>query len=149
MWVCPTIGVIVQQNRKSPSTVLTAHNSTGNRTFMCNNSIYLWFICFPWWSIDELENLNADRTTVCFEPWWKLRARLGFRKTGLSPPVFLYWPFQGGTSVVIPYCYLFLLSVFILWFSYYDSAIFCKFYVAEWPPIWERAVHSVFRECLS
>ena len=28
--------MVVQQNRKSPSTVLTAHNSTGNRTFMCN-----------------------------------------------------------------------------------------------------------------
>ena len=27
-------------------------------------SIYLWFICFPWWSIDELENLHADRTTM-------------------------------------------------------------------------------------
>ena len=25
------------------------------------------------------------------------------------------------------YCYLFLLSVFILWFSYYVSDIFCKF----------------------
>ena len=34
----------------------------------------------------------------------KLRARLGACKTGLSPPVFLYWPFQGGTSVVVPYC---------------------------------------------
>ena len=42
-------------------------------------------------------------------------------------PVFLYWPFQGGTSVVVPYSYLFLLSVFILWFSYYVSDIFCKF----------------------
>ena len=31
------------------------------------------------------------------------------------------------TSVVVPYCYLFLLSVFILWFSYYVSDIFCKF----------------------
>ena len=41
--------------------------------------------------------------------------------------VFLYWPFQGGTSVVVPYCYLFLMSVFILWFSYYVSDIFCKF----------------------
>ena len=28
--------MVVQQNRKSPSTVLTAHNSTGSRTFMCN-----------------------------------------------------------------------------------------------------------------
>ena len=25
------------------------------------------------------------------------------------------------------FCYLFLLSVFILWFSYYFSDIFCKF----------------------
>ena len=32
--------------------------------------------------------------------------------------------FQGRTSVVVPYCYLFLLSVFILWFSYYVSDIF-------------------------
>ena len=35
---------------------------------LLHHSIYLWFICFPWWSIDELENLHADRTTVCFEP---------------------------------------------------------------------------------
>ena len=27
-------------------------------------------------------------------------------------------------SVVVPYCYLFLLSVFVLWFSYYVSDIF-------------------------
>ena len=36
---------------------------------LLHHSIYLWFICFPWWSIDELENLHTDRTTVCFEPW--------------------------------------------------------------------------------
>ena len=52
-----------------------------------HHSIYLWFICFPWWFIDELENLHANRTAVCFEPWQKPRARLGSRKTGLSPPV--------------------------------------------------------------
>ena len=28
-----------QQNRKSPSAVLTAHNSKGNRTFMCNSRV--------------------------------------------------------------------------------------------------------------
>ena len=38
-----------------------------------------------------------------------------------------FWPDFGGTSVVVPYCYLFSLSVFILWFSYYVSDIFCKF----------------------
>ena len=36
---------------------------------LLHHSIYLWFICFTWWSIDELENLHADRTIVCFEPW--------------------------------------------------------------------------------
>ena len=56
-------------------------------SFLFHHRIYLWFICFPWWSIDGLENLHADRTTVCFEPWQKPRARLGSRKTGLSTPV--------------------------------------------------------------
>ena len=51
-----------------------------------HHSIYLCFICFPWWSIDELKNLHADRTTVCLKPWQKPRARLGIRKNGLSPP---------------------------------------------------------------
>ena len=31
---------------------------------------------------------------------------------------------QGGTSVVVPYCYLFLLSVFIFWVTCYVSDIF-------------------------
>ena len=48
----------------------------------------------------------------------KLRAKLGARKTGLSPPVFLYWPFQGGTSVMVPYCscclYLYFGSAVVL-----------------------------------
>ena len=81
-----------------------SQNVSVESSSLLHHSIYLWFICFTWWSIDELENLHADRTTVYFEPWQKLRARLGTRKTGLSPPVSLYWPFQGGTSVVVPYC---------------------------------------------
>ena len=32
--------------------------------------------------------------------------------------------FQSGTSVVVPYCYLFLLFVFIHWFTYYVSDMF-------------------------
>ena len=63
------------------------HVSVGSSSLF-HHSIYLWFICFPWWSNDELENLHADRTTVWFEPWQKPRARLGTRKTSLSPPVF-------------------------------------------------------------
>ena len=31
---------------------------------------------------------------------------------------------ESGTSVVVPYCYLFLMSVFIHWFTYYVSDIF-------------------------
>ena len=54
-----------------------------------HHSIYLWFICFPWWSIDVLENLHADRTAVCFKPWQKPRARLGSLKSGFNPQYFL------------------------------------------------------------
>ena len=39
-------------------------------------------------------------------------------------PAFLLFLTSGGTSVVVPYCYLFLLSVFIIWFNYYVSDIF-------------------------
>ena len=28
-----------------------------------HHSICPWFICFPWWSINELETLHVDRTT--------------------------------------------------------------------------------------
>ena len=41
------------------------------------HSIYLWFVCFPWWSIDELENNNYMFWAI----WQKLRAKLGSRKT--------------------------------------------------------------------
>ena len=66
-------------SRRRSQHVVSVESST-----LFHHSIYLWFICFPWWYIDELENLHADRTTICFEPWQKLRARLGSRKTGLS-----------------------------------------------------------------
>ena len=107
-----------------------------------HHSIYLWFICFPWWSIDELENLHADRTVVCFEPWQKPRARLGTRKTGLSPPVIFYWPFQGGNSVVV-HIYLLLCLLFCLLHDFVAtlrlSALRSALYfvlskLALWPP---------------
>ena len=90
-------------------------------------SIYLWFICFPWWSIDGLENLHADRTTVCFEPWQKPRARLGSRKTGLSPPpqyfntdssnaVLLLW-FLTVTCSCCPYLYFDSAIMLVTYFS--------------------------------
>ena len=87
-----------------------------------HHSMYPWFICFPWWSIDELGNLHVDRTTVYFEPWQKPRAWLGSRKTGLSSPICILI-----LTAVVPYCNLFLLSVFILWISYYVNDIFSKF----------------------
>ena len=61
---------------------------------------------------------------------------------------------------MVPYCYLFLLSVFILWFSYYVSDIFCAFrkllsvYVFSYFPfgfdgrMWDLIV-SVPDHCLS
>ena len=50
------------------STCRSQHVSVESSSLL-HHSIYLWFICFTWWFIDELENLHADRTTVCFEPW--------------------------------------------------------------------------------
>ena len=44
--------------------------------------IYLFPVMIHWW----ITKLHADRIIVCFEPWHKPRARLGSRKTGLSPP---------------------------------------------------------------
>ena len=92
-----------------------------------HHSIYLWIICFPWWSIDELENLHADRTTVCLEPWQKPRARLGSRKTGLSPPprYFNYWPFQDGASVVVP------VTCSCCRYLYFSSAIMLMTYFSK------------------
>ena len=48
--------------------------------------------------------------------------------------VCLYWPFQGGTSVVVPYFYLFLLSVFILLFSYFVVTYFLN--LGSWMTIY-------------
>ena len=50
---------------------------------------------------------------------------------------------------MVPCCYLFLLSVFVLWFSCCVDGMFCEFWVAGWPPTWEEAVLSVCRGCLS
>ena len=55
---------------------------------------------------DSLTNLRlttrTEQLTKCCEPLQKLRVRLGACKTGLSPPVILYyWSFQGDTSVAV------------------------------------------------
>ena len=129
----------------------TQHVVSVEFSSLFHHSIYLWFICFPRWSIDELENLHADRTTLCFEPWQKPKARLGSRKTGLIPPpqyfntdhskaVILLW-FLTVTCSCYPYLYFGSAIMLVTYFS--------KFYVAEWPSVWKRAVHSVYRECLS
>ena len=48
--------MIVQQNRKSPSTVLTAHNGTGNRTFMCQKwDDFISSICKAFFHICDLD----------------------------------------------------------------------------------------------
>ena len=46
-----------------------------------------------------LNNLNV------YESQHNLGRRLLQRETGLSPPVFYYWPFQGGASVVVHFTY--------------------------------------------
>ena len=54
-----------------------------------HHTIYPWFHCFQWWSIDELENLHEDRTTnYMFWAISEAEGEVGNRKTSLSPPVF-------------------------------------------------------------
>ena len=85
VFVCSSVSVVLFDT-PGISRWRSQHVVSVESSSLFYHSIYLWFICFPWQSIDELENLYADRTTVCFEPWLKPRARLGSRKTGLSPP---------------------------------------------------------------
>ena len=68
----------------------------------CVTSKPHYFLCAE----AELRHFRApSHTLFCMRNFKsQLRARLGARKTDLSLPVFLYWPFQGGTSVVVPYC---------------------------------------------
>ena len=63
----------------------------GRNTFLSSPHLcfIIVFICDLFVSRDDhwwIRKPSPDRTTVCFEPWQKLRARLGTRKTGLSPP---------------------------------------------------------------
>ena len=48
----------------------------GRNTFLSSPHLcfIIVFMCYLFASRDEIENLHADRTTVCFEPWQKLRA---------------------------------------------------------------------------
>ena len=89
----------------------------------------LWFICFPWWSIDGLENLHAYRTTVCFEPWRKPRARLGSRKTGLSPPPPQY--FNTDRSKAVPLLWLLTVTYSCCQYLYFGSAIMLVTYFSK------------------
>ena len=72
-------------------------------------------VSYQWWILIYMfaglihwyvEVLHADRTTsMCIWTTVEPRARLLQRKTGLSPPVIYYWPFQCDTSVVVyPNC---------------------------------------------
>ena len=82
-----------------------------------------------WSHVADFNACNKSLTAKLLQKGYRYhKFRMTFSKfyRRLYELVFLYWQFQGGTSVVVPYCYLFLMSVFILWFNYYVSDIFCK-----------------------
>ena len=64
VFLCPSVPVVLFDTPWI-SRCRSQHVSVESSSLF-HHRIYLWFICFPWWSIDELENLHADRTTVCF-----------------------------------------------------------------------------------
>ena len=65
----PLTPLTVSQAPLTPFSRCRSQHVSVESSSLLHHNIYLWFICFTWWSIDELENLHADRTTVCFEPW--------------------------------------------------------------------------------
>ena len=88
-----------------------------------HHSIYLWFMCFPRWSIDELENLHADQTTnYMFWAITEAEDEVRSRKTGISTPPPCPAPYIPSILILtVPRryfccgysCYLFLLSVLV------------------------------------
>ena len=88
----------------------------------------LWKVNHLWKSFVFQSGWSYLNDSLRMVTWWSERAFVLNLANAHDFPrnvlVFQYWPFQGGTSVVVPYCYLFLLSVFILWFTYYVSDIF-------------------------
>ena len=72
----------------------------------------MWLACTPW-------SYGARIPVFCSFCWLP-------RQRGLTMTDHLWLsPLNTcGASVLFPYCYLFLLSVFILWFTYYVSDIF-------------------------
>ena len=70
LWVCPTFGEIIQQNRKSPSTVLSAHNSTGNRTSMCNKLVKHTFHPFQDEHLKHTDTKLGDSIHIKLTRYW-------------------------------------------------------------------------------
>ena len=106
-----------------------------------HHSIYPWFInCFRRWSIDELKNLHADRTTnYMFWAIAEAEGEVGYPLNRFKPPYPQFFKTDPSKAVLL----LWFLTVTcsccpILWFTYIVSNIF-----------WERAVLSVYRACLS
>ena len=80
---------------------------------MCSSFIAIWrFLSMASWEVWTSYNVVSSayisvETLLVYKgkSFMKSKNKRGPRiKTGLSPPVFLYWPFQGGTFVVVPYC---------------------------------------------
>ena len=69
--------------------------------------IYLFPVMIHWW----VRKPSCGPNNCMF--WTEAEGEIGYPKNRFKPPSILILPFQGGTSVVVPYCYLFLLSVFI------------------------------------
>ena len=62
--------------------------------------LYLWLICCPWWLMGELECINVNRPNICFYHYGSWEWGLGSHKTSFSRVTY-YWPFRGGTFIVL------------------------------------------------
>ena len=94
-----------------------------------HHSNYPWFNCFPWWSIDELENLHADRTTnYMFWAITEAEGEVGYpRKTGLSPQYF-----NTDRSKAVLLLWFLTVTCSCCTYLYFDSPIIWVTYLGSW-----------------
>ena len=68
-------------------------------------------------------DLHMYRTNICFYHYGSWRRGLGPRKASLSPSVIHYWPFQGGTFIVLLFVACYVVFNFLLFFFSFTSYV--------------------------
>ena len=73
-----------------------------NSSYPWTTMVYLWFLCFLCWFIDELGTSTRAIQIHVLESHQKLGLGLNHLKVNLNPLVTHYWPFQVDVLLWLP-----------------------------------------------